>query len=277
MANDELKRIRQEIAKRRRAATAKVNRVQRSKGISLAGTNIDPRKEVGHENKLNLKQAQTYLSKLDTFASRNTQFEKGKKGKIIDGVTWHRIEHLTSRLEKKVQAEKEALAQYHPMMTAQDESIVPNPDMTVRDKRDNLAKKPTAISDKYSYYSVYRKTPQQFEDNEKLELLRINLIEQLSPQYIGKKRKQAREHVMKALITMGELDIMEGMHALSNKQFDILWADPEFRDTLFMKYGYMQAQEKKSPKERRRDAAVDAASGRIRDMVEYAGEYYPKR
>lgn len=74
MADAELERLRAEVRKLRQRSTKKAGRLRREKGVQLQGSKYDPRRAVGAEKRLNRNQLNSYISRLETFNSRGTQY-----------------------------------------------------------------------------------------------------------------------------------------------------------------------------------------------------------
>lgn len=74
MADAELERLRAEVRKLRTRATKKAARLRRDKGVQIAGSKYDPRRAVGSEKRLNKRQLQSYVGRLQGFNSRSTQY-----------------------------------------------------------------------------------------------------------------------------------------------------------------------------------------------------------
>jgi len=83
-SREELESLRQLARKRHRAATQKASRL-RSKGVEVAGTKDDPRKEPASFKRMNAKQLEAHIGRLDSFVSRDTQFVAGPRGARLDG------------------------------------------------------------------------------------------------------------------------------------------------------------------------------------------------
>ena len=103
MNMDQLKALRAEVLRAQGLASRKVSRLERVKGVAIAGTRLDPRREGARVQSYTAKQLQTYLGELNTFRSRKVQYSAGARGGVVSAAKWQEYKRLERRFNKKAE------------------------------------------------------------------------------------------------------------------------------------------------------------------------------
>lgn len=182
----DLDRMRDELRKKRQAASNKIARVKRNTGANVAGTQFDPRRQPGIEKRYNARQLQAHINELNQFLSRGTQFVGLRGGKPAPKGEWN--------VYKRREAwQEEARAAHDAVMGG-----LPTPTgMTVRQ---NQAMVPESVgSANYGPYRKYDRQPGDVESLSALRKLSDAMAGKTRVNYLPTKIKQGKENLEKAL------------------------------------------------------------------------------
>lgn len=239
---NERDRLRREIAKRRKAATDKVRRL-RAKGINVAGTEHDPRRNISSVNNYNTKQLRNYLANLTEFTDRNTTFQKGARGAILSSNAWQEYQGLE--------------AQYNQLGAQHLESIkdlkAPGNDLTIGERDKDVLTRRAQGDIFHRPYGQINRSPNNIESNESLKKLSADLRRKLSKGYLPGVIKQQRARLNDLFLMMGNPDAIytviedgkeveyrvsaiDAANALTDNQFDIMYNYGGGANTVFMQY-----------------------------------------
>ena len=249
----EVERLRAELKKARKAVTNKINRVQRSTGAKVGGSEFDPRRRAGVENNYNAKQLQSHLAELKDFMRRGNQFVALSGGAPATKGEWYVY-------KRREQAQAEARAAYQAVQAKID---TPS-GLTALQNAQATIEGPNSIVQ--GPYRQINRTPSDIASRSALKTLSEQLLEQVKPNYLQKKLNKGRENLNKALEIMGNDDEIDRLNALSDSQFDAFWFGTNIAESIFMKYNIEHNSTEGSRKEKWQDKAIaDAAE----DMGEY--------
>jgi len=113
-SREELEALRELAVKRHRAASQKVSRLKRNKGVDVSGTRNDPRTvDPERFKRMNSIQLGAHIARLDKFVSRETQFAAGARGKILSGDLWQRNRQLQAHVNKQRERKFESIKDIH--------------------------------------------------------------------------------------------------------------------------------------------------------------------
>jgi hypothetical protein len=249
----EVERLRAELKKARQAVTNKINRVQKSTGAKVGGSEFDPRRRAGIENQYNAKQLQSHLSELKDFMRRGNQFVALSGGAPATKGEWY----VYKRREQAQAAAREAY------QAVQAKIDTPSGYTALQNKQ-NATEGPNAIVQ--GPYRTIDRSPSDVASRSALKSLSENLLNQIKPNYLAGKIGQGRENLYKALEIMGDDDEMARLTYLSDAQFDAFWFGTNIGEAVFMKYNLEHNNSDGSRKERWQDRAI---AGAAEDLGEY--------
>jgi hypothetical protein len=249
----EVERLRAELKKARQAVTNKINRVQKSTGAKVGGSEFDPRRRVGIENSYNAKQLQSHLSELKDFMRRGNQFVALKGGIPATKGEWY----VYKRREQAQAAAREAY------QAVQAKIDTPSGYTALQNKQ-NAVEGPNAIVQ--GPYRQINRQPSDVPSRSALGKLSEDLLKQIKPNYLTDRIGAGRENLYKALLIMGNDDEMARLTYLSDEQFDAFWFGTNIAESVFMKYNLEHNNVDGSRKEKWQDKAI--ADG-AKDLGEY--------
>lgn len=262
----ELERLRNEVAKRRQAATNKINRTRRQSGANIAGSDFDPRRNAGVEHRYNSRQLKSYLGQLNDFMRRGNQFVSG-----LAGAPLQRGQFLNY---KRVEAEHDAIRRAHDARMA---AIETPSGMTVAGNKEMLHQgQGQAV---YGPYRMFNRSSTDIPSVSALRQLTRDMVNRVSTNFFGNKVQKDKENLKKALIAIGEHENMARIDNLSDYQFDALWYGTNIAEAVFMQYGIMsekQSDSLDSQKEKWQDRVVESAVAEFGTVLQWAENLQPE-
>lgn len=263
---NELNRLRNEVAKRRKAATNKINRTRRQSGADLSGSAFDPRRNPNVESRYNRSQLRTYLEQLNNFMRRTNQFVSGTGGAPLPRGKFQAY--------KKLEAEQNAIRQAHDKAMG---SIQTPTGMSIAGNKEMLHQ-----GQGQAVYGPYRKFDRASTDIPSvsaLEKLRKDMLNRVSPDFLGGRIQQGRENLKKALTVIGEHQFIEQIDGLSDFQFDAFWYGTNVAEAVFMQYGMQterNAESTATEKERWQDRVIESAVAELGSVLQWAANLSPE-
>lgn len=256
----ELERLRNEVAKRRQAATNKINRTRRQSGANIAGSQFDPRRNAGVESRYNRQQLRNYLVQLNDFMRRGNQFVSGSGGAPLPRGKFNAY--------KKLEAEQNAIRIEHDKRMG---SIQTPTGMSIAGNKEMLHQ-----GQGQAVYGPYRKFDRASTDIPSvtaLEKLRRDMVSRVSSNFLPNRIQQGKENLKKALLVIGETQYMEQIDALNDFQFDAFWYGTNVAEAVFMQYGMQterNAEETATQKERWQDKVIESAVAELGSVLQWA-------
>lgn len=259
---DELAQLRAEVRRAHRRATAKVSRL-RARGVEVASSNYDPRRNLGNVKKYNAKQLKAYQRDLNQFTSRKTSFEAGSGGVPLP----------KSLVEKYRKAEEKfnTIADREYARVA--DVKLPGRGMTVRqaDKLD----RPTDIlrAGGEAVNRPYDKVNRDLSNvagADALARLTKQMSQKTRPGYKRTRLREQREELLEMLVTIGDHGMIEQAMSLSDDQFNTFWNyNVEKVNEISRDYEFMKLRAAGTAEEFQ-ERIHDSASGRIKETLAWA-------
>jgi len=233
MADNELQRLRAELRKRRNAATAKINRIRKSTGINLEGTQHDPRPKPESIARYTKAQVRAQMRKIDSFTNRDTAFVPGARGVPIPKVDWDNYKAAEKRVGAKARTEFDKVA----------DIFIPHLGVTVGQRdRFNRTDRPRASGEaSVRAFPVYQRDSKEIPSVQALRKLTDDLNRRTKPGYFTKYVKAQREVMSEMLKVIGDDRFQKQADALSDHQFNVLWNFEDLASRISERYEIMKA------------------------------------
>lgn len=260
-SKDELDRLRREAFARHKAATDKVSRLNRQRGVRLSGTKQDPRRARSNINRYTAKQLKSYIGELNQFVSRSTQYVPDAHKRPVPGTLWQQYKALEKRYNAKVEKEFRNVADVH----------VPSQNMTVAERMAMMTPTHRHMADQAvnSPYDPPIRKPSNVASEKGLKRLIKDMQDRLKPSHANKLRSGAYGVLDEMSRTLNRSDIAAKAKELTPEQFDVLWNYTSFPDRLSL--GYDQALKMLSGKDKPYTSQVlELAIDEAESMVEWA-------
>lgn len=261
MADSELDRLRDEVIRRRRAATKKISRMRRSKGVDISGTNLDPRrsiKTIGHYNR---KQLNAYLRVINNFQSRKVGFVAGVEGTPIPKSQW---EHY-----KRLERQYNAIGDRH--ISRIGDIQVPTTGLTIKERDATVRPDSKRAQGEVSHrpFSRVDRNPNNVNGTDALNRLTKDLQKKLDKKFLPKELRKARKQVKDMLNTIGNNEYIKDVKDLSDYQFDILWNYTPFANNTSLAYTVIKMKATGS-KDKWYSSVVEDQSSDIGEFLKWA-------
>lgn len=264
MASEEIRRLRNEVQKKRQAASNKISRTKRTTGANLAGTDFDPRRASGVESNYNARQLRTYLNNLNDFMRRTNQFVSGQEGAPIPRGYFQGV-------YKKNEAAVDAIRRDRENRLGN----IPGPDgFKLKEFREALPN--AGGSSKYGPYRKFDRESVDIKDFSALQKLNADMVKRLKPDYIDKEINSGRSSVEQVADYIGRSDIADDIAELTDDQFDLIWFGTTFAARLFMYYDLEKERQDANYKERNQDRVIESQFAGLGDLIAWAREQSPE-
>ena len=216
-SRDELNAKRELARKRHRAATRKISRL-RAKGVDVSGSSLDPRQDLGKIKKLNSKQLDAHIARLDKFVSRETSFVSGANKTPLTGSLWQQHQRLVAAVNKK---------NAKPYGNVKD-IFLPSLGMTVDQFQGTKPTHPVSgnPASRAPHLPIQRSS-KGIPNDKQLKKLIKDLQAKLQPDYGDKIIRRERKTLGAFLKTIDKVsavkDISKDFRGLSDAQFAFMW------------------------------------------------------
>ena len=210
----EIARMRAHAVARHKAATKKISRNKRAGGAEIGGSSFDPRRDLSKVKNYNAKQLATYVSQLDKFVSRRTQFVPDVQRRPMPMSAWQRakqaekqLNNINSKSFAKVKDLKLPSGWTVEQKLSQTDPIHPH----MHNPASNSAHK-----------EILRRS-RSIASLQALEKLEMNLRKRATPQHQKFLEQQARLSVKKMLEIMGDEEMQNRIAKMSSGKFNFMW------------------------------------------------------
>lgn len=238
-----LNELREQVATLEGRAGRKISRNKSSKGIIIADTPSDPRRNPSKVGRYNTRQLESYVKSLQTFNSRSTQFEAGVRGNPLPRQQW--VKYKAGENAVREQAAK--------AMEAVKDARLPGPGSTptkIREGSETIEQRAAKIRAKHPTvtnqgYLPPERQPKNIKDADSLTKLTKANNKRMTKKFQREEHKRAREE-LKQMVAVFQDDKMEkNIMNLTKGQFDMLWNFTKFADALSLTYHHIKAKGKK--------------------------------
>lgn len=223
----ELGRLRAEAKARLAAVNRKINRLKNN-GVLIGGTEFDPRRINGRIGHYNSRQLATYIRDMNNFIDRRNQFVGGARGVPIPAKDYFSFQKTQREFNQAVEQHRSAFENEH----------VDQLGMTLGEAYEQMRSKSFVGSQRASNrpldYSEFEASG--FTSVEAMKKIQQSLIDKLDPGYMPARIAAGREELEKMLKFIGAQNLQPLADQLDDYQFNILWSEAEFADTVSTMY-----------------------------------------
>lgn len=229
--DDGLSELRSQVLKRQRAASRKVSRL-RSKGVEVAGTKADVRRDPGKIARYNRTQLEAHLNRVNTFVDRRTQYVPDTYGRPVKAEVFKAYKSVEQQLKNIVDSE---YARFK-------DTKIPGKKDTVGDRMSRVtAKFRHAGSATNSPFVQIERDSKNFRSEAKIRQMTAAYKKKLRTNFLKKNLKVDREVVEKQLTTLGRDDLIARVNKLNNDAFNALFNFWGFIEKIALPYETAQA------------------------------------
>lgn len=265
--NPELDRLRREIARKQRNVNAKINRIEKSTGINLRGTNYNPRNaDAAKFMRYTAKQLIAYGKRLDEFTDRKTAFVPGVDAQPIPKQHFDRYKALEDQINGVGDRLMGVVGGFE----------APGSGMTIAERDATLrANRKRAQGDvvNRTFSKIDRKST-DINGVDALNKLVKSLEKKLNAKHLPSKIKEGRKQNDQMLEAMGANDLREAADKLTDFQFHVLWEYTNYASQVGLSYGVASLSAANS-EDRWYQKVIEDNSGDIREAIEWARKLPP--
>jgi hypothetical protein len=257
----EHERLRQQIAKAHKAVSNKIARTKRNTGANVAGSEFDPRRKAGTENRMrNTGNMTEYLRQLQGFMSRSNQFVSGSHGAPLPKAYFNKIYKPTERALDAVQ-------------DARDNTIgaIQGPQgYTIKQK--NLALPTAGGAAVYGPYKRFDRESTDIASFSAMKKLKADMANQMKPTYLPGKINAERERLKKVTDYLGEngTEVADAVDSMTDYEFDLFWFGTTVASGVFLFYELEKERAEGTHKERRQDRVIESKFAEVLPAVDWA-------
>lgn len=260
----DVQRLRAELKKKRAAVGQKINRIKKQTGANVAGTEFDPRRKAGLENRYNARQLRAHIAELNNFMQRGNQFVAGVKGAPLPRGQFLRYKRLEAMYEQARLAHDASVG-----------NVMTSTGMTVAQNKAMIPE--AAGSAVYGPYRKFDREPSDIKDAGALQKLIGDMRNRASTGFLTAKISQGRENLEKVLTILGNHDMADKIDSLSDYQFDVFWfGNPAVAESIFMQYGIEKERAAGTRKERWQDKVVESAANELGPILDDIAKDVPR-
>lgn len=227
MTPDELAALRSDVARLRRNASRKVNRLRNAKGVDIGGTKFDPRLSSEKPSRYNARQLAAYRDRLQGFTSRKVQYVPDSHGKPMRGSKFKGYKGLESQFKGIVKKNFDSVKDIKlPTGTTIGDRLA---ETTPSHPQMEL---PSVINP----FRAPNKKSSSISSEAALQKLTNDMAKRLDPKYFARKAREGRESFTKMAEIMNAPDLVREVGKLSEHQFSILWHYTSFATSVSINY-----------------------------------------
>lgn len=212
MASSEVKRLRQLARERQRAAGNKISRYKKQ-NIKIAGSDVDPRRDLKKVDKYNSKQLKAYINELNAFTDRTNQFVRGARGVPISKGVFEAYKALEKRYNNHFQSEFDKIKDVK----------LPGRSMTFGERHEQVLPKKKSLRAGTSKYFGKDRVSSGFTSDAAIKKSMQNLKKSMKPGYSSDVEQARRENFQKLVDYSNRDDLSKAVKGLTSEEFYILW------------------------------------------------------
>lgn len=218
--------LRRMVHAAQRRAGKKISR-NRKRGIELAGSEFDPRKAREVIERLNRRQLQSHLQRLEGFVSRGTQFVGLANGRPATRSEWERYK-ATEKAHREKAGKLYSEVKHVKLPTGE----------TIEERRAKMdaAHKRMLNPAMNEFYQENDRKPEQITSRAALKTLEGKLKRDMRDSVMRAKVRDAKSRAAKALEVIGNPELTRHVEQLSQRQFVAMWNHTSFANQLFLIY-----------------------------------------
>lgn len=207
--------LRRKAMLRHRAATRKISRTKAGNGVEISGSDVDPRKSLEFIRTASSRQLESYINRLDRFNDRGTQFVPDAEMRPMRKKLWDEFKAAESRRHESTDRNYEEF-----------KDIVIGPTGQTVDERMHQITPlhpHMANMETQSPYARRELTSRNIASEKKLQALIKLRKQQATQSHQDQVLKAQRKSAIDMAIVIGDYELIEKLHKLTDKQFALAW------------------------------------------------------
>lgn len=267
-----LNELREQAATLEGRTGRKISRNKSTKGVEIAGTKFDPRRDPSKVSRYNTRQLESYVKSLQTFNGRSTQFEAGVRGAPLPRFGKYGWQNYKA-------GENAVRAQAAKVMEPVQDVRLPGPGSTpknIREGDETISQRAAKIRGKHPTvtnqgYLPPERQPKNIKDADSLAKLTKANAKRMTKTFQAKEHKRAREELKQMVAVFQDDDLTNNIASLTKGQFDMLWNFTKFADALSLTYHHIQSKGKR--KQDLPQEMIDNQVNQAKTLVEWVKKF----
>lgn len=224
----ELDDLRKLARTRHRAANNKVSRLKNDKGVIIAGSDYDPRRNLTAIKRYNKTQLNAYINQLNAFTGRKTQFVSGVEGQPLSAAKW-------SEYKAAENAYNQIAGKY---MKSIGDIVIPGSGLTVAQREAAMRNTMFGVDKSASNrrFSPRDRNPSNVNGDKALDTLIKEMRVKSTRKYSRQETARGRYEAQKMLDALGDARLSASLRNTDDDAFNLLWHHTSFANDLSEDY-----------------------------------------
>lgn len=265
---ESLDNLRNQVARKQRAASAKVSRLTRA-GINVPASGIDPRRDVSRVKNYNRIQLTSYLAQLNRFTERTNQWIPGKGGIAKrPGLAEVRERTLPKRFEALRAKYNAASAKHYGELSG----LMTYKGYTVHERDYEVTSRRTRAMGRGSHrpMDTFETSADKYENKRLLKAHYDLMKRRLEKDYIPSAISKQRGYALQMANEIGDPTFIKNIEGLTDYQFNVLWNFTPFANEISFWYRAEQMRNEGKELERMHDSMEDSSIRNAFDGMKWA-------
>jgi hypothetical protein len=258
---DEAERLRQEVQRARRNATRKLSRLKTTHGVYGSGTRIDPRRKPQAEKRYTVPQLRKYLSELQSFTNRSTQYVADSGNRPVPAAEWRKYKAAERAYSEAVDKH---FSQFASIPTPSGETI--DEEIASRIPTHRRAG-PVDIP-----YKIRERHPTNFRTLKKLREETKRLQKRTDPKHFQRLLRDARKQNRDLLNPLNDPELERAIKRLTPKQFELLWFYTPYAGSVSIPYEIYVQRAQGRAEERHHAKLISDSMSKAHEYVDWASK-----
>lgn len=238
VSKNDLAELRKVARDRHIAATKKVSRLNRQQNLNISGTKLDPRRDLAALKRYNSTQLKSYIAKLDTFNSRETQYVGDSEGRPMNIDLWREYKGLETRYRNRVNREyKKVETTYLPSAYDKDGRLI-NKKATIGNRMKTVTpdKRSSRQAPINAVYDPPKRIPRGFRNERALKKMIDDMRKRVMTDFEAQQVEQGKQNFSKMSMVIKDKALDTLISKLTPQQFGVLWKYTTFATDSGLKY-----------------------------------------
>lgn len=229
----DINELRQQLLARQRAAGKKISRIKSNTGAVIAGTEFDPRTSRANINRLNARQLQARLNRIESFIARPNQYVADAENRPVPRAIYQRYQRAEAVSNRMKQQRMDQVGNIQ----------LPQGDYTIRERHAafHAGMGPAQRRQMPNQVDVFpfNRPAGAFASADAMVKVAKYLEQSTTPAAQKRRMRAMRDQAESMVKVMNSKRVMSTLQNLSNEQFDVLWTHTNFARLMSFAYEFM--------------------------------------
>lgn len=255
----DINELRAEVARRQKAAQAKIGRLRR-KGVQLEGSEFDVRRDPTRVARYNRSQLNSYLGQLNEFTQRRVQFVPGAEGVPIRAHVFRHAQRTAREFNEFVSRHESGV----------NDIFIPKQGMTSAEfRRDVEGSRKRGKGGRARPLTAEIRNSFEFVSEDKIKAWRDSMERKMRPNYLEGTLQKQKYQMLQIVDMYGQEDMSDIARSLTDEQINVLWNYTDAPRDAYTGYHMMQLMAAGKADETFANIQEDASSD-LREWLQWA-------